>query len=321
MDLRILDLDGSLASQTRLRDRQPALHDARAWGPRLRMACRWSQFDDFRLFLAETFASVIDRRPTLTLYGSGDFHHVSLALLHRTPGPYNLLILDKHPDWVRYLPFLHCGTWVNHALKLNQVRRVFHVGGDLDFDNAFRWLAPWEELRSRRVVVFPAVRRFQKGRWRGIENEPLRPQADARVTPDRLAWLLEPFHAELAAVPLYISVDKDVLRQSDAIVNWDSGHLDVGELDTILGAFSDAAQGRLAGMDLVGDWSPVNVEGWLRRFLHYTEHESLVVDPAQSNERNEAANLRILDGLAARRAAVNEQAREVLRGRAGLTRS
>jgi len=95
------------------------------------------------------------------LYGSGDFHHVSLALLHRHPGPFNLLIIDKHPDWMRGVPVMHCGSWVAQALRLGVVRHVFHAGGAMDFDNHYRVLAPWRALQEGRLAVFPAARPFR----------------------------------------------------------------------------------------------------------------------------------------------------------------
>src|SRR5205823_4970719 len=132
-----------------------------------------------------------------------------------------LLVLDKHPDWMRRVPVMHCGTWLAHALRLPGLRRVFHAGGDLDFDNAYRWLAPWRELRSGRVVVLPAVRRFARGRWATVPHEPLRPDPATPVTAERLDELLVTYRDDLAAVPLYVTLDKDVLVPDDAVVNWD----------------------------------------------------------------------------------------------------
>src|SRR5207249_572705 len=125
--------------------------------------------------------------PAVTLVGSGDFHHVSLALLRRLPGPFNLLVLDNHPDWMRRVPFLHCGTWVYHAARLPQVQNVFHVGGDVDFDNGYRWLAPWHLLRSGKIRVLPGVRRFA---WRSVPQETVRPAPHVPVTARRVAELL-----------------------------------------------------------------------------------------------------------------------------------
>src|SRR5262249_29802108 len=147
----------------------------------IRLGCRFGNFRRFEMALAERCGEDHDSLPHMTFYGSGDFHHVSLALLRRLETPFNLLVLDNHPDWMRALPFLHCGTWLHHAARLPQVRRIFHVGGEVDFDNAYRWLAPWKLLQTEKIVVFPAVRRFQRGRWARVLNKPLRPDPERRV--------------------------------------------------------------------------------------------------------------------------------------------
>jgi hypothetical protein len=300
MHVRIVDLDGAVAGQAALNRRyRPARHDARAWGPAIRLACRRGRFARFERALAGWLGPPAERQPALTLYGSGDFHHVSLALVRRLTQPFNLLVVDKHPDWMRGVPFLHCGTWLYHAARLPLVRRVFHVGGDLDFDNGFRWLAPWRMLRTGKVTVLPAIRRFRRGAWAGVRNEPVRPRPEVPTTPARLGELLEPFRPDLGRWPLYISLDKDVMTQSEAAVNWDSGHLTLPEVEMIVQAFLNAAHGRLAGADVVGDWSPVRVHGAVRRLLHLTEHPRLEVDPAEAAARNERTNLFLVDRLRA----------------------
>src|SRR5207253_9812558 len=108
--------------------------------------------------LAHERGTATDAAPSLAFLGSGDFHHLPLALLRRINQPINLLVFDNHPDWMRGVPFLHCGTWLNHAAALPQVQYIFHVGGNVDFDNRFRWLAPWRCLRAGKIHVFPAVR-------------------------------------------------------------------------------------------------------------------------------------------------------------------
>src|SRR4051812_25308525 len=133
MEPRILDLDGSVTAQRGLRRLRPRVFAARDWGARVRLACTFARFWEFQRHLETLFGSPTDAAPALTLYGSGDFHHVTLALLRRLTTPFNLLVLDKHPDWMRRVPVMHCGTWLAHALRLPGLRRVFHVGGDLDF--------------------------------------------------------------------------------------------------------------------------------------------------------------------------------------------
>ncbi len=48
MDIRIVDLDGSLPPQQELLSRHhPAVFDARAWGPDIRLACSFGRFGRF----------------------------------------------------------------------------------------------------------------------------------------------------------------------------------------------------------------------------------------------------------------------------------
>jgi hypothetical protein len=298
MQVQILDLDGSLESQANLLARyRPALLPARSWGPRIRLGCAFWRFRRFGQFLNSCLTATPAAGPALTLYGSGDFHHVSLALLRRIRSPLNLLVLDNHPDWMRGVPFLHCGTWVYHAARLPQVRRIFHVGGDVDFDNYYRWMAPWRLLHAGKIVVFPGRRCFRRGRWAGVANESVRARADFPTDQERLEWLLRPFRRELAEYPLYISLDKDVMTEAEAVVNWDSGHLGLAEVKAILEAFLKEAGGNLIGMDIVGDWSPVRLRGLLRRFLHWTEHPWLAPEAVAAANCNERTNLELLEAV------------------------
>jgi hypothetical protein len=294
MAVRILDLDGGLTAQKGLCRLHPSLTFLQDWGPQVRLACSHGAFVRFEQSLADRSGTPSDEAPILHFIGSGDFHHVTLALLRRLTGPFNLLVLDKHPDWMRHIPFIHCGTWLAHALQLPGLQRVFHLGGELDFDNSFRWLAPWQALRSGRIITLPAVRRFRGGAWEQIPHEPLRSHPEQMLTRARALRLLSPYREDLARYPLYISLDKDVMTVEDAVVNWDSGHLRLTEVETILETAQQLCRHQLAGMDIVGDWSAVRVQGLFRQFWHLTEHPALKVDPIEACRCNEATNLTLM---------------------------
>ena len=261
-------------------------------GGRIRLACAFRSFDRFQRWLGD---SLPDRVAGVTLYGSGDFHHVTLALLRRIRGPFNLLVLDKHPDWMRGIPFLHCGTWLHHALRLPGLRRAFLCGGEADFDNTYRWLAPWHDILDGRVVVFPARRRFVRGGWANVPVHPLLGDGDSPA--NALSNALSPFRDELRRYPLYISIDKDVLTLEDASVNWDSGLLRLSEAVTTVETFLAAAKGRLAGADILGDWSPVQLGNWLNRLCDRLDHPSPMLNPGEAAERNRTANAALLQAL------------------------
>ncbi len=302
MRIRVLDLDGSIISQRKLlKLYRPSVYSFQDWGPRIRLGCHMKRFARFERNLAKKIGEQFDTEPHVTFVGSGDFHHVSLALIRRQVQPINLLIIDNHPDWMRRIPFLHCGSWLRHAAQLTQVKQVFHVGGDVDFDNYFQWLAPWEAIESGKIAVLPAIRRFRGWQWAKVGNDPLlwksRSAAPFSLPPARLKEFLRPYRRDLGSRPLYISLDKDVMQSHAAPVNWDSGHLSVLQTRAILEAFLLAADGVVAGIDVVGDWSPVRLQGIFRRILHFTEHPALRVESFQATRANEQANLSLLESV------------------------
>jgi len=302
MRTRVLDLDGSILSQRKLlKLYRPHVYSLQGWGPRIRLGCRMRRFERFERTLAKKLGSRTDTEPCVNFLGSGDFHHVSLALIRRQARPINLLVIDNHPDWMRRIPFLHCGTWLYHAAQLPQVKQIFHVGGDVDFDNYFHWLAPWAEIESGKIAVLPGIRRFRGLRWAKVVNDPLLWKSQSAVPyslpPGRLKEFLRPYRRDLASRPLYISLDKDVMAAHSAPVNWDSGHLTVLQTRAVLEAFLMAADGIVAGIDVLGDWSSVRLQGIFRRILHFTEHPSLGVESFAANRVNEQTNLSLLESV------------------------
>jgi hypothetical protein len=118
----------------------------------------------------------------------------------------------------------------------------------------------------------------------------LRLRPDEPADRERVLERLGPFRKELAALPLYVTLDKDVLTAAEAPVNWDSGLLVKSEVLELLRAFRQAAPA-LAGMDVVGDWSAVRIQGLLRKVFHWTEHPATEVDPSAATALNERLNL------------------------------
>jgi hypothetical protein len=77
-------------------------------------------------------------------------------------------------------------------------------------------------------------------------------------------------------------------------VNWDSGPLRLPEALTIVETFLAATDGRLAGADVLGDWSPIQLGHWLNRLCDRLDHPSPVHDPDEASQRNRVANAAIL---------------------------
>jgi len=265
--LRILDTDGSVdanalvsvapwASVTRV--------DLRDLGPSLRLWSRGKNIDAARARIAAS----PDPRPSITFMGSGDFHHLATLLVERVEEPFTLLHFDNHPDWVRLAPRWHCGSWVNRVLALPNVQRVVTVGccsddlvdpgrkgGNLPALDAGRLaLFPWQHGAShvRRRLTDGPGHAWRDGHihWRNLAAMPMQQAIDA----------------VLAAIPteaIWITIDKDVLPESEALTNWDQGQMPLAALLAMLRAAGERK--RVTGADICGEYSPPRHANWLKR--------------------------------------------------------
>lgn len=265
--LRLLDTDGSVdaqalcnaapwASVTRL--------DLRELGPALRL---WSRRKNIEAARAR-IAAAPDPQPSVTFLGSGDFHHLATLLIERAEQPFTVLHFDNHPDWVRLAPRWHCGSWVNLVLALPNVRRVVTVGpcsddlvspgrkgGNLSALDAGRLaLFPWQHAPSRvwhRIADGPG-HTWVAGRivWRNLAERPL----------EHAVGLV------LDAVPteaVWITIDKDVLPEHEALTNWDQGRMPLAALTAMLRAAGQRK--RILGADICGEYSPPRHVNWWKR--------------------------------------------------------
>jgi hypothetical protein len=263
-------------------------------GPALRLWTRGSTLEDLRSRLQAGLLS--SDEADLVFAGSGDFHHVSPLLIERAiarfGGPVTVLHFDNHPDWVRHAPGRHCGSWVGRAARLDGVARVVTIGvcspdigakrsrqGDLalideDRLDLFAWRAPdggdEVELRGHRWPTISALGE---------------------------AAFLDVLDKAITSPSIYVTLDKDVLRTKDAVTNWDQGR---ASLDFIIAAVTRAAANRrIIGADIVGDWSaPIYGGDYLARALKvgeaWMDQPLTTPDPDHVREVNEATNLRLL---------------------------
>jgi len=285
--LRILDTDGSVdaaalaaaapwTSVTRV-----DLHDL---GPSIRLWGRGKNIDAARARLA----AATDSRPSVTFMGSGDFHHLAALLAERVEEPFTLLHFDNHPDWVRLAPRWHCGSWVNRVLGLPNVQRVVTVGccSD-DLVDPGRKGGNLPALDAGRLALFPWQHEPSRVRRR-IADGPGHTWRDGHIHWHNLAVvpLQQAIDAVLAAIPteaVWVTIDKDVLPESEALTNWDQGQMPLAALLAMLRAVGQRK--RVLGADLCGEYSPPRHANWLKRI------ESKMDQPAR-----DAADRQKIDG-------------------------
>lgn len=203
---------------------------------------------------------------TLFFLGSGDFHHLSLPLiqLHADKKSFQLIILDNHPDNMRYLFGVHCGSWVSFAAKLPFISHI-HVVGMTSSDISFSHL--WENrikpLYSGKLTY------WCKGidtKW--IDKIGLKKAYRSFTTVDEL---IEQFLAEQSTQsdPIYLSIDKDVLSTEVIQTNWDQGDLSKQSFFTLLRSLKD----RVFCADVTGEISFYTYQNRLKQFLSQLDEQ------------------------------------------------
>ncbi|MBT9470830.1 MAG: arginase [Phenylobacterium sp.] len=300
MQAALLHLDDALIPQVRLREAVGAgggrVLDWRDLGPELRLWAREGALQRLRLRLAESLP--IEAGAALVFSGSGDFHHITPLLLARAIAaagmpPVTVVHFDNHPDWVRFGPGLHCGSWVGRAARLPHVAKVVTVGvcsGDL----YGRALAQ----ADLDLVIEDRVELYAYG---SVEAPTY--GAGGREWPT-IAGLGEPAFAaflqgRIGTHAVYITIDKDVLCADEAGTNWDQGRTSLGSLSAMV---EGVAAGRyVIGADVVGDWSSPAYGGGLLNALQKRGEAALDqpwrAPPAAVRAANEGVNLRLFELL------------------------
>ncbi|MDE3016610.1 MAG: arginase family protein [Pseudomonadota bacterium] len=245
-------------------------------------------------------------QPTLTFSGSGDFHHVTALLLERlsqrVAQPFTLIHFDNHPDWVHFKVGMHCGSWINRVASLPAIAKAITIGvssHDLDWPEFKRanlrllcegWLElfPYAHLPSR------VWRQYGRGAGYTQRGHAIvwRTMTEMDET-DFLRLLLSRINTD----SIYITIDKDVLAEQEAITNWDQGWMKLEQLCGIVQALGDRF--RIIGADVIGDYSRPAYGGgaWpvaMKRLESFIDQPRRRLGVGEVAACNEVSNLALL---------------------------
>lgn len=303
MRLRVLDIDGSLPLQPFLAAEMSAGRaqrvDLRRFERRLRL---WASRRDLDR-LVDRLAHLDPppgEGPTVTFYGSGDYHHLAAALLEAVAEPVTVIHFDNHPDWIRWPKTWNCGGWVSRILDLPQVARVVTLGPCSDDLHCPQIKGGnVEALASGRLELFP---------WRSAPSRVwgrIGDGAGHRRRGGRLDWrcladldgvdFITGLADRLPTEAIWISLDKDVLGPSDAVTNWDQGEM---PLSFLLEAIIELARcRRVVGMDVCGEYSPPRFDGLLKTIEAWRDHPSAMADSGRAVDVNDRTNRAVVGAL------------------------
>ena len=281
----ILDFDRSVGALS-----GATVIDLGQWQEAIRFGCSLARLREVRAVIERALPAA---HGTVFL-GSGDYHHLSWPLVERCAarGPFEVVVFDNHPDNMRFPFGVHCGSWVRKVALLPFVAHV-HVLGITSSDVSARHA--WENYLT-------PLRRGKLSYWTiGVDTRWAMRVGLSRAFRgfDSPGALLDRFVEERRrdAMPVYLSIDKDVLSPDVARTNWDQGRMTDGHLlDAI-----DALAGRLIGSDITGDISAYRYRTWWKRKLSALD-EQPPIDAAQLmtwQAQQHALNVRLLGRIEA----------------------
>ena len=246
-----IDLDGAWPKSTLQNAR---LLDCRGWGPRLRYCAPGKIIEAF-------YGEVADKLTPFTLFGSGDFHHLTALWLRQFEQPFLLVSFDNHPDWDTRPPHWCCGTWMNRALESPLLKKVVIWGcANFELNPPHRWFANHAALRSGRLEVWPWIDRFgpsARRRWTGINAENWQ---------DRFAK----FATGLSDSPVYVTIDMDCLKPETATTDWEQGLFTPQDIAWALNKVHEFTT--IVGGDVCGAHSPAEYTRWTQRQTALIDH-------------------------------------------------
>ncbi|NID17175.1 arginase family protein [Luteibacter yeojuensis] len=235
-----------------------------------------------------------DERATVML-GSGDFHHLSWPLIARVSERklFQVVVLDNHPDNMRFPFGVHCGSWVRRVAALPQVSHVHVVGiGSSDIDREHAWENYATPLKLGRLTYWSIGVDVSWARRTGLR--------DAFRDFDTADELVQAFCAwqEHRLEATYLSIDKDVFAPEVVTTNWDQGWLRIGHALAIIGSL----RGGLVGSDITGEVSSYRYRRWWKRWLSSIDAQP-AIDPSDlpsCQARQHALNAILLEAIARR---------------------
>lgn len=144
---------------------------------------------------------------------SGNYHYISKIITDHIDEPFELVMYDHHTDMqIPMVPgMMSCGDWAGQALSQNKnLRQLVIVGPpEKDIDQT---LESYNGSQSGRLLIFSAE------------------DLHGGLLEDKLKLIR-------TDLPLYISIDKDVLGTEDCETNWSQGNMSIGGLERLLGVF------------------------------------------------------------------------------------
>ena len=306
MQLCLLHLDDALKNQHSFMEtcRKDGAREIEATGHGSRIRL-WGKDKNLKMLHTELKQHLSNNNePQLCFMGSGDFHHITALILssalEKYKGKATIIHFDNHPDWVKFEGGMHCGSWVNSALKYPQIEKIITIGVcSNDLKNPSWKGANLSLLSEGKLEVYPYDSAPSRVRSQYGEG------ASFKQKDNHLHWqnikdigednFIKFLLTRITTQNIYITLDKDVLSRSDAETNWDQG---IMRLPFLLDMLRTLGKNHtIIGADVTGDYSKPHYSGWaqvLKRAEIFLDQPFKTPCQNKASALNEAANHEIL---------------------------
>lgn len=189
---------------------------------------------------------------------SGNYHYLTLFFLEKIPKDqaFDLILFDNHPDSQApaFGEITSCGGWVREAwIRFPNLRRVILAGADpglvreegLDVVSDALLLEGWNRADKAMTRDTEEVRPIKGIEKTGEDRDRFPVYVYGRRSQE------ESLKRESSPIPVYISIDKDVLSTEDAACSWSQGRMGLSDLQECLEAIPISHP--VIGVDVCGE--------------------------------------------------------------------
>lgn len=158
---------------------------------------------------------------------SGNYHYLSKFWTEKIEKPFSLVVFDNHTDMqeASFWGLLSCGSWVRDCILSNKyVKEVCVIGPS---EKAF--LECEKEILEKVTSISREEMKQGKSEW-------------------------YEFLKRNQGIPVYVSLDKDILTVEEARTNWDQGDVSFEEIKEWL--YEIFSQCFVLGADVCGEHTP-----------------------------------------------------------------
>ena len=163
---------------------------------------------------------------------SGNYHYVTKIMTDRIKEPFSLVVFDHHTDMQKPMieGLTSCGDWAGKVLATNQwLQQLVLIGPqESDIEQIYR---ENDGLMNRKEIAEKLLT-FSAEEIRSGEDK------------NKISKIKK-------NLPVYISLDKDILDKQYTETNWSQGNMSLPMLERLLSHFLE--HGNVLGIDICGE--------------------------------------------------------------------